>query len=66
MAAKNPKDCNDVDLEVMLFFNPRYPTHRHYVPTYNASFQMERIPYTVRAHCWQTQADREREGGQKV
>ena len=44
---KNPKDCNDVDLEVMLFFNPKAPSERHYVDTYNASFQQERMPYTV-------------------
>ena len=46
--AKNNLDsCNEVDIEVFLFFNPKLVSLPHFIQTYNASWRDERRPYTL-------------------
>jgi hypothetical protein len=46
-AANNPDTCNDVDLEILMFFNPKLVSQPHFVHTYNASYQEERRKYDL-------------------
>ena len=45
--SKNKDACNEVDLEVMLFFNPKLVSEPHFVHTYNATYQEERRKYDI-------------------
>jgi len=45
--SKNNKDCNELDLEYLLFFNTKLASVPHYVHTFNATWRETRRPYTM-------------------
>jgi hypothetical protein len=44
-AAKNLKECNEIDLEILFYFNPNLVSTPHFVHTFNASYVEERRKY---------------------
>lgn len=46
-AKANDKTCNEIDLEMILYFNPKQASIPHFVRTFNASFREERRKYSM-------------------
>jgi hypothetical protein len=47
ISSNNPDACNDVNLEILMFFNPKMVSQPHFVPTNNASYYKDRLKYDL-------------------